>query len=410
MSSSVDRQQDLSPFAKDLYLGKVDVRVLAYPDVLDGDAMRELNVRCRGIRSQLKEKSEHGGVDRAIIDSLRTLGVYGLQGDRELGGQGLTVTETMKTLEELSANLSLSEAVTVPNTIALAPLLRYGSAQQRDKYLQKLLSGDWIGSICVTDDGAGVDANGTDCRAVHDDKTGDYVLNGVKSWVTNGSDCNLYTVFANVLDDTDDDLRVNPLTAFLVERTTEGISVQRGPEKTGLTELDTAIVSFDNVRVPAENVLVGPGTGGTILADCCVRERVFAGARVSAALRTLFNYTLSHAIERRTVGSKPMVEFDNVRHRLAKMAATLYALESVSYMTAGLTDASPAADVEMETCMTKAFALRASKMIVEGCTRLLGSRAFVQSHPAAGLRRDLEALDLWEGTEDMNLMTIGLMG
>ena len=103
---------------------------------------------------------------------------------------------------------------------------------------------------------------------------------------------------------------------------------------------------------------------------------------------------------------------DVVRHRLGKMAITLYALESATYMTAGLVDASPQAGpalTEMEACMTKSFALRAARKIVDGCTRLLGMRAFVEGHPAAVLKRDLEALELWEGTKDMNDLTIGLM-
>ena len=101
-----------------------------------------------------------------------------------------------------------------------------------------------------------------------------------------------------------------------------------------------------------------------------------------------------------------------VRHRLGKMAVTLYALESVTYMRAGLADASPLAGpahVEMEACMTKSFALRAARKMVDGCTKLLGMRAFVEGHPAAVLKRDLEALELWEGTKDINDLTIGLM-
>lgn len=100
-----------------------------------------------------------------------------------------------------------------------------------------------------------------------------------------------------------------------------------------------------------------------------------------------------------------------MRHRLGKMAATLYALESVTYMTAGLADASPLAgpaQIEMEACMTKSFALRAARKIVDGCTKLFGMRAFVEGHPAAVLKRDLEALELWEGTKDINDLTIGL--
>ena len=103
---------------------------------------------------------------------------------------------------------------------------------------------------------------------------------------------------------------------------------------------------------------------------------------------------------------------DVVRHRLGKMAATLYALESVTYMTAGLADAAgPHADparVETEACMTKSFALRAARRVVDGCNKLLGMRAFVEGHPAAILKRDLEALDLWEGTRDLNDLTVGL--
>lgn len=409
---------DLAPMpavAKELFLGRIDPRALSYPDVISSnpDRMHDLNVRCRTIRNELykaRDKVDSGVVDKELLDGLRGLGVSGLEGEVAYGGEGLCMTEIMRVLEEFSVNMALSEAVTVANTVAVAPLARFGTSEQKDRYLPKIYSGEWLSAICVTDEFAGVDPVSTIATAVYDAAKDEFVLNGIKTWVTNGSDCTLFTVFANV---NTEEHAVNPLTAFLVERNSPGVSVQKGPEKDGMKGLDTATVTFKDVRVPSMNVLgESVGKGSAMLAECSLRGRAFTGARVSAALRELLEFTLKHVMERRTFNDQTLIERDVVRHRLGKMAATLYALESVTYMTGGLADASPTAGpahIEMEACMTKSFALRAARRIVDGCTKLLGMRAFVEGHPAAVLKRDLEALELWEGTKDINDLTIGLL-
>ncbi len=410
--SSVDEvREHLASFVKGMLDGHVNTRVLSFADVIENDRYHALQARCDKIRELLQEKKDlvdaidvEEKISKDILLPLRNLGAYGLQCDKTLGGQGLSMTETMKVLEEFSVNMSLSEAMAIPNTVGLMPIVKFGSEGAKAKYLPKLASGEWNAAFCVSEEEAGVDPQQCSCIAEVDPETSEVIVTGKKCYVSNAANSDVFVVFAQ-----DTGSRVSRehqlgyVSAVVVEKNMPGVTVVPSQEnRVGLRALSVADLTFDGVRVPLENVLLGVGEGQEVFADGVLRERAFAGARTSAALRNLLSETVQHCLRRKAFGL-PVSEFELVTDRLARMSAAVYALESMTYLTAGIADVQREPDLYMEANITKYFATQVARQVLDGCVALFGSRAYMAGHLSERLQRDLEALELWEGTSDIVL-------
>jgi acyl-CoA dehydrogenase family protein 9 len=408
LSSIDDAREAMPPFAKGMLEGKVNIRVLSYPDVLENDRYYALQDRCDRIKKHLHSKKDlvnqidaDQKISKDVLLPLRGLDAFGLQCGKPNGGQGLGMMETMKVLEEFSVNMSLSEALSVSNTVGIMPIAKFASERAKAKYLNKLASGEWTGAYCISDDFAGVDPSQTNCRVFYDRADDVYVLNGKKTWVSNASSSDVFTVFAISGVPGVQSYVEEKISAMIVPRDSPGVTViPSNVEKVGLKGLETATVQFTQVRVPAEDILLEAGKGDEVFAKTVLRDRALVGARVSAALRNLLDDTIDHVMRRRSFG-RTLSQFELVRDRVSRMSAMIYALESMTYLTAGLADVQLDPDIELEACMTKWYAAKTAKYVVHGCASLFGGRAYLKDHPAARLKRDMEALELWEGTTDM---------
>ena len=408
--TSIDEcRQDMPPFVKGMLDGKVNTRMLSYPDVMENDRYYSLQARCQHVRDHLEAKKKLvGAIDeekrlsKDIMLPLRNLNAFGLQCERQSGGQGLGMTETMRVLEEFSANMSLSEAVAVSNTVGLATIVRFASKAAKTKYLRKLASGEMTAAYCYADREAGADATRSECVAQLNSDTKEWVLRGEKLWVSNASTADVFVVFAKTQVVTPELTAADAVTAFVVERGAAGLKVLTPEaEKVGLKGLDTSTVTFDRVRVGEEDVLGEANGGHFVFVESILKERAFVGARVSAALRDLLSDTIQDVLKRHTFQLN-LSKFELVKDRLARMSSALFTLESMTYLTAGLADVMLVPDVELEVALTRLYTMKVAKEVVEGCLALYGDKAYLAEHPAARLKRDLEALELWEGTSDLN--------
>ena len=408
--TSIDEcRQDMPPFVKGILDGKVNTRVLSYPDVMENDRYYSLLARCQHISDHLEAKKKLVGaidgekrISKDILLPLRNLNAFGLQCERQSGGQGLGMTETMRVLEEFSVNMSLSEAVAVSNTVGLATLVRFAPEGAKKKYLRKLASGEATAAYCLADGEAGADATRSECVAQFQRDSNEWVIRGEKLWVSNASTADVFVVFARTQVVTPELTAADAVTAFVVERGAAGLKVETPQaEKVGLKGLDTSSVTLDSVRV-GEDALLGEVNGGHfVFVESILKERAFVGARVSAALRALLSDTIQDALGRHTFQLN-LSEFELVKERVARMASALFTLESMTYLTAGLADVMLVPDVELEVALTRLYTMKVAKQVVEGCLALYGDKAYLSEHPAARLKRDLEALELWEGTTDLN--------
>ena len=362
-------------------------------------------------RRDLIDSIDEKGIPPEILEDLRELRLYGLLTGQESGGQGMSMTETSRLLEELSeANLSLAESVSVSNTLGVRALEKFGSDEAKAKYLPMLCSGEWTGAFCMADEAGGTDPTVNSVSATYDPYTERYLLSGTKTWVTNASTASLFTVFANVRVKNEVGSKVPQATGFLVEKSMPGVRIgEKKTAKIGMKGLDVREVVFDKVELGESHVLGTPGRGPEVITSTVIPMRMFTGAKACGALRRLIDSTTRHCMEHKAFG-KPLIHSELVNWRLARSAQLLYALEAVTYMTAGLADVQLKPDVEVESCMTRLFAIRASREILQNCLRLWGSRALVRGSGLGGLARDLEALELWEGTEDILKMSVAMPG
>ena len=414
LTSINECRQDMPPFVKGILDGKVNTRVLSYPDVLENDRYYSLHARCQHISDHLEAKNKlvsaidgEKRISKDIMLPLRNLNAFGLQCERQSGGQGLGMTETMRVFEEFSVNMSLSEAVAVSNTVGLAAIVRFASEEAKKKYLRKLASGEMTAAYCFADREAGADATRSECEAHFNSDTNEWIIRGEKLWVSNASTADVFVVFAKTQVMTHELTPADAVTAFVVERGAAGLRVfSPEAEKVGLKGMDTSTVAFDSVRVGQDNLLGEAHGGLLVFAGSILKERAFVGARVSAALRDLLNDTIQNVLRRYTFQLN-LSKFELVKERVARMSSALFALESMTYLTAGLADVMLEPDVELEVALTRLYTMKVAKQVVEGCLALYGDKAYLSDHPAARLKRDLEALELWEGTSDLNHLHAG---
>ena len=415
LSSVEDSRVDMPPVAKDLFLGKFCTTILNYPDVLENDRYFALEKRCEKVQQHLKAQDlstidRERRIDEQITGPLRDLGLVGMRGHLHQGGQGLCYTETMKLMEELGDNSSLSETFANVNGYALTALQKCGSDEQIATYLPRLLSGEWTAAVCMADDFCGVDPTSTRTKAVFDTTTENYILSGTKTWVTNASKANLFLVFANLAGKEVAGVVGSHLTAFLVEKDSPGLVVSEQANKNpGMKGLDTGSVTLDSIQISPKYILGELGEGSQVYSEMVATDRCLGSAKVASILRKLLNNTMEYTMKRKIHG-KALAEFDMTKYKISQMAIKLYTLEAMAYMTAGIGDVQTKEELIVESAMTKLYANEAAKFIVENCRTLWGTNAYAEDHPIHVMAADLHAMELWEGPSDLLKMIIGLEG
>ena len=277
------------------------------------------------------------------------------------------------------------------------------------RYLPDLTSGSMMGALCVAEEGAGSDPASVESTALKSEDGDFYILNGTKTWVVGGADAGLFTVFAklkmkNYLGE--DDL-LN--TAFLVERGFGGIEVSEPRRLAGLKGLDLVDVTFKDVKVPLDNVLGLEGQGLQVLSSIVHQNKYIMAAGLVTHLRGLLDETIAWCNERKQFGLH-LREFTLVKHQIAQMAARLYCLESMIYLTSGLQDVAEVPDVEVESVLVKLYAAEASEFITKGCLNLLGLRAAMEDSKYQRYLRDNQVVQSWQGTANILKCFVAVTG
>ncbi|MEO0278909.1 MAG: acyl-CoA dehydrogenase family protein, partial [candidate division WOR-3 bacterium] len=259
------------------------------------------------------------------------LGLLGVEVPEEYGGLGLDKISAMLVSEKMSGGQSSFATTVMAHTgIGTLPLLYFGTEEQKQKYLPKLATGEWVGAYALTETNAGSDAMNIKTKAVRD---GDYwILNGSKQFITNSRFANLFTVYAKVDGD--------KMAAFLVERNTEGFSIGPEEHKMGIHGSSTCPLYFDNAKVPKENLLGGEewiGKGHLIAFNVLNIGRYKLAMACLGSSKVALEEAVKYTNQRQQFG-QPISNFDMIKEKIARMATKIWALESASYRTAGLID------------------------------------------------------------------------
>jgi len=349
------------------------------------------------IAPHVREMDESAVFRKDIIRQFFELGLMGIEIPEEFGGQGGSFFQCVLAVEELSAvDPSAGVIVDVQNTIVNNAILRWANSDQKQRYLPRL-SSDTVASYALSEAGSGSDAFAMATRAIDD---GDrFLLTGRKLWITNAAEAGLFLLFANA----NPDAGYRGITAFLIEREFPGFQVGKKEDKLGLRASSTCELILDNCAVPKANVLGEAGRGYKIAIETLNEGRIAIGAQMIGLARGALHHAIAYAKQRKQFG-KAISEFQGVQFDLAKMATELEAARLLVYNAARLRDAGR--PFVTEAAMAKYYSSEVAEKIASKAIEVFGGVGITKEYPVEKLYRDAKIGRIYEGTSNIQLVTI----
>src|ERR1022692_3456767 len=350
------------------------------------------------IRPYVREMDEAGVFRKDIIGQFFEMGLMGIEIPEEYGGQGRTFFQAVLAVEELSAvDPSAGVIVDVQNTICNNALLRWATPEQKSRYLPRLAE-NMVASYALSEAGSGSDAFAMATRA--EDRGDHYALNGGKLWITNAAEAGFFLLFANARPEAGH----RGVTAFLVERDFPGFRVGKKEDKLGLRASSTCELILDNCKVPRENLMGEVGQGYKIAIETLNEGRIAIGAQMIGLARAALEYATAYARERKQFG-KTIGEFQGVQFELARMATEVEAARLLVYNAARLRDARM--PFLSEAAMAKYYSSEIAEKAASTAIEVHGGVGITKDYPVEKLYRDAKIGRIYEGTSNIQLMTIG---
>lgn len=340
---------------------------------------------------------EAGQFRPELIQKFFDLGLMGVEIPEQWGGSAGTIFLAMLAIEELArVDASAAIYVDVHNTLVNNAILRWGNEEQKARLFPRMTTG-LLGAFALSEPGSGSDAFALQTKAI---LQGDHwLLTGRKFWITNGAEAGIFIVFAN----TDFTKGYKGITAFLVERTSDGFTVGKRESKLGIRASSTCELILEDCKVPQANVLGPVGLGYKISIETLNEGRIGIGAQMVGVSQGALEAALTYVKERKQFG-KPIAEFQGVQFQLAQMRTDLEAARLMVYNAARLKDSGkPFAN---EAAMAKLFSSQVADRITSNCLELFGGYGYSKEYPAEKYYRDAKIGTIYEGTSNMQLMTI----
>jgi len=345
----------------------------------------------------VRRMDEEQHLDAALLRKLFEIGLMGIEIPEEFGGSGGSFFDCVLAVEMLSAvDPSVGLVVDVQNTLVASALLRWGTPEQKRKYLPRLAS-DTVGAYALSEAGSGSDAFALQTRAV---KRGDqYLLTGRKLWISNAKEAGLFIVFATV----DASAGYKGITAFLVEKSAPGFTIGRKEDKLGIRASSTCELLLEECAVAAAQVLGDVGNGYKIAMETLNGGRIGIGAQMLGLAEGAWGHAVKHAKDRKQFG-KAIVEFQAMQFQLAEMATDVEAARLLVYNAARLKEAK--LEFRKEAAMCKYFTSHVAERVASLAVEVLGGSGFVKESPVEKLYRDAKIGTIYEGTSFMQLAAI----
>jgi alkylation response protein AidB-like acyl-CoA dehydrogenase len=351
---------------------------------------------------------------KGLVRKAGELGLTGVDVPEIYGGMGMDKVTSAVVAESVSKQASFSTSFSAHVGIGTLPIVWYGTEAQKQKYLPKLATGEWIGAYALSESTSGSDALNCRTRAVLSDDGSHYVLNGEKMWITNSAFADLFIVFAKTEGE--------KLSAFLIERNTPGFSIGAEEHKLGIRGSSTCPLILADCRVPAENLLGEVGKGHHIAFNTLNIGRFKLGAACTGGARQVLEDAIQYAKQRKAFG-KSISEFGLIQEKLAECATGVFASESLVYRTVGMIDAAladvdasaPGAskDIEkrieeyaVECSIVKVWVSEMLQMVANHCVQIHGGYGYVAEYPAERAYRDARINPIFEGTNEINRLII----
>ncbi len=401
-------ERAVSSFSKSLFLGEIHEEMVfpwPEPNAEEQDKVRSLIRSAREIAGSqdYRKIEEERWVPDELLRDLGEAGLLGLYVDERYGGQGLSQTGYARVFETFThIDATLSIVLGVHQSIGYKAIALFGSDSQKERFLPDLCSGRKFAAFALTEPNAGSDAYGIESRAVKQ-PDGSWVLNGEKRYIGNGSRADVLTVFARC-EVNGKDRHI----ALILEKGTEGFEVGDRYDTMGLRANDLRRLRFNDVKIPAENVIGEPGEGFRIAMEVLNNGRIGLGTGAVGASKYLMDLTIDHVKERRQFG-RPLADFELVQDKVGWMVSYLFGLESMCYLTCGLVDAG-VDDYSLESAMCKVSGTEFLWYAANRALQLRGGEGYMKTDPYERVIRDIRIFPIFEGANDVLRAFVALSG
>jgi len=332
------------------------------------------------------------------LDEMAALGLFGVLVPEEWDGAGADSVSLALALEEIAAGEgAVSTIMSVTNSLVTVPILKYGTQEQKERFLRPLAKGAMLGTFCLTEPHTGSDAGAIRTRAVRDGEH--YVLSGTKQFITSGKNADVAIVFAV----TDPEQGSRGISAFIVPTDLPGYTVARIEEKLGQNASDTAQILFEEMRLPADLLLGAEGQGYKIALSNLEGGRIGIASQSVGMARAAFEAARDYAKERETFG-KPIIEHQVIAFKLADMATQIEAAHQLVMNAARLRDAGE--PCLKEASMAKLFASEMAERVCSDAIQIHGGYGYTQDFPVERIYRDVRSAQIYEGTSEIQRLVI----
>ena len=347
------------------------------------------------------EWDRDAAMDPAILQRLASLGFLGMMVPEEYEGLGLDTVTYLVALEEIAAvDASVAVAMSVHNSLPTQMILRYGSDAQRQRFLPPMARGEWLGAFALSEPDAGSDAAAMTTQAVRD---GDgWVLNGTKAWVTSGNQAGVVLAMART-DRPGERRGARGISAFIITPELEGFRVGKKEDKLGLRASPTVQLSFDQMRVPGDQLLGTEGKGFVYAMQSLDNGRLGVAAQAVGIARAALEYSVRYAAERRQFGH-PIKEFEAIQFKLANMATRVTAARALLYSAASAKDRGE--PITQFSSMSKLFASETAMWVTTEAIQIFGGYGYMKEYPVERLFRDAKVTEIYEGTSEIQRIVI----
>lgn len=351
------------------------------------------------VKPLAKEVDEEERFPAETVKKMAECGLMGINVPTEFGGAGGDMKMYISAVEELSKVCATTGVVLSAHTsLCVSPILEFGTPAQKEQYIPKLASGEWLGAFGLTEPNAGTDASYQQTTATKVE--GGYVLNGTKIFITNAGYANVYIIFAM----TDKSQGTRGITGFIVESTFDGFKVGKKEAKMGIRGSSTCELIFTNCFVPESNVLGKIGEGFKIAMKTLDGGRIGIAAQALGIAEGALEETIAYVKERKQFG-RPISAFQNTQFILADLKARVEATKLLVYQAADKKQ-NKAKDVSVAAAMAKLFAAETAMEVTTKCVQLHGGYGYTRDYPVERMMRDAKITEIYEGTSEVQRMVI----
>lgn len=405
--------EEVGSVAQDLFFGMIDENdVFPFPhptpeQIETGNAMVEAVKKFAEDSFESTKYDIEGKIPEQILKGLAELGLFGLAVEEQYGGLNLDYGLYARVFSEIAGyDGSIATTLGAHQSIGFKALLNEGNAEQKKKWLPKLASGQAVAAFCLTEPGSGSDAYSIKTKAVKN-SDGSYTITGQKLWITNAGLADFYSVFCKT-DHVVDGKNVEKISCFIVEKSFPGVSFGNKEDKMGIRASETRAVYFDNVKVPAENILGELGKGFKIAMNVLNTGRLSLGSGSVGGMKTALSLAVNHAKNRKQFGQS-ISNYGMIQEKLSTMAANIYASESLVYFTTGRMNQGQA-EFSLESAICKVFCSEKLWETVDKSLQIAAGNGYMKEYPYERMMRDARINLIFEGTNEILRVYIALTG